>query len=153
LIQHLLGGILGNKMNAPALQKTTIDVSQTILQRIAEKDKTCVNECLDKYGGMVWALSKKFTDSDTEAEVAASQIFADIWNCADCFDPAKNAEKDFILYIVLRNLFGHLLSPEDENLQQKQLQPESQNLSSEAMKGLKTYLYLKKFMRLRSPKL
>ena len=124
-----------------------------ILQRIAEKDKSAVNECLDKYGGMVWALAKKYTNSESDAEVAAEQIFTDIWNCADCFDAAKNAEKDFVLYIVLRNLFGHLLQPEKEIPQDMQIKKAHQKLSSEAMKGLQTYLYLRKSMIFRSRQL
>ena len=79
--------------------------SLTILQRIAEADKSAVEECLDKHGNLVWALAKKFTDSIEEAETATQEIFLDIWKCAKRFDSSKHEETDFIILIVCRWLF------------------------------------------------
>lgn len=118
----------------------------TVLQRIAKKDKSAVDECLNKYGALIWALSKKFTGSEIEAEAATEQIFADIWNCADCFDLAKSAEKDFILFVILRNLFEPLLTVNKDIRQTKHSEKAPQKLSLETIKGLQAYLSLRKFM-------
>lgn len=89
----------------------------TILTRLAEKDASAVNDCLDKYGNLVWALAKKYTTSQIEAEMAAQKIFQDIWQCQDNLDLSKNSELKCVLYVVFRNLFGHFDSfPEKNNL-------------------------------------
>ncbi len=116
----------------------------SVLQRIAARDESAVDECLKEYGGMVWALSKKFTDCETKAETLAEKIFADIWNCADCFDLKESNEKDFILYVALKNLFGRLLSIEKVISPEKPLEKAHQKLSSETIKALHTFLYVKK---------
>lgn len=65
----------------PALATRTIQKTETstILQRIAEKDKTAVKECIGAYGNFIGALARKLTASRAEAEVATEEIFIDIW--------------------------------------------------------------------------
>ena len=78
--------------------------SLTVLQRIAEADKTAVKECLDEHGNLVWALAKKFTDSIEDAETATQEIFLDIWKYADRFDRAGLSEENFIFLIAYQRL-------------------------------------------------
>ena len=44
-----------------------------------DKDKNAVEDCLNRYGGLVWKLSKKYTESVADAESKAMKIFEDIW--------------------------------------------------------------------------
>ena len=53
--------------------------SSTIFQRIADKDRTAVKDCIDAYGNFIWALAKNLTHSREEAEAATREIFIDIW--------------------------------------------------------------------------
>lgn len=76
----------------------------TILQRIAKADKTAVSECLDAHGNLIWALAKKNTDSNKDAETATQEIFLDIWKYADCFNASKHTETDFVILIARRRL-------------------------------------------------
>ena len=78
--------------------------SLTILQRIAEKDKTAVQDCIDNYGNLIWMLTRKFTNSTGEAEAATRQIFTDIWRYAERDGKTKTAEKILITRIALRHL-------------------------------------------------
>jgi len=80
----------------------------TILQRIAEKDKTAIKDCFDTYGNFIWALAKKFTASTEEAEAAAQEIFIDIWRYAECDDKTQFTEKLLIALIARRRLIKHL---------------------------------------------
>ncbi len=80
----------------------------SILQRIAKKDKMAVEECFDKYGGLVWSIAKKFTNSREDAEDAVQDIFIDIWKYAGRFDAAKSAELSFIVLIARRRLIDRL---------------------------------------------
>ncbi|MBA3634092.1 MAG: sigma-70 family RNA polymerase sigma factor [Acidobacteria bacterium] len=80
----------------------------SILQRIAQKDKTAVEECFGSYGGLVWSIAKKFTNSREDAEDAVQDIFIDIWKYAGRFDAAKSAESSFIVLLARRRLIDRL---------------------------------------------
>jgi DNA-directed RNA polymerase specialized sigma24 family protein len=87
---------------ARTIQKTE---TLTILHRIAEKDKTAVKDCIDAYGNFIWALAKKFTASNEEAEAATTEIFTDIWQYADrTRSTPQSTEKKLIAMIALRRL-------------------------------------------------
>ena len=75
-----------------------------ILQRIAKSDKTAVQECIDIYGGVIWAMAKKCSASDKEAEQAVLSIFLDIWKCAERNGSAKCSEIELIKLIARRHL-------------------------------------------------
>ncbi len=78
--------------------------SLTMLQNIARNDRIAVTECVDKYGNLIWALAKKFTDSKEEASLATQEIFTDIWQYAGRFDADKIEERVFITLIARRHL-------------------------------------------------
>lgn len=80
----------------------------SIFQRIAEKDKTAAQDCVDTYGNFIWALAKKFTNSTEEAEVAVQEIFIDIWRYAEHGDKTQSAETILIALIARRRLIKYL---------------------------------------------
>lgn len=83
-------------------------LSSDILQRISEGDKAAVGECLDKYGKLIWSLSRKFTDTREDAEDAVQEIFIDVWRFAARFDAAKSPEGAFVTLIARRRLIDRL---------------------------------------------
>ncbi len=78
--------------------------SLTILQRVANKDRTAVKDCIDTYGNFIWALARKFTASREEAEAATLEIFQDIWRYSKRVDKFQSAEDMVISQIALRRL-------------------------------------------------
>jgi RNA polymerase sigma-70 factor, ECF subfamily len=83
-------------------------VNRSILQRIAEKDKTAVQECLNAYGGLVWALARRMCPRAEDAEDAVQEIFIDIWKNAERFDAAQASETTFVAMIARRRLIDRL---------------------------------------------
>jgi len=79
-------------------------VTQAILQRIADGDRNAVQECLNKYAGLVWSIARKMLRNSDEAEDAVQEIFVDIWRNAGRFDEAKSSETTFIAMIARRRL-------------------------------------------------
>ena len=75
-----------------------------ILQRIAERDKTAVKDCIDTYGNFIWALARKFTESRAEAEAATEEIFIDIWQYCGRASSTQSVEEKLIAMIALRRL-------------------------------------------------
>jgi RNA polymerase sigma-70 factor (ECF subfamily) len=78
--------------------------TSTILRRIAERDKTAVEDCIDTYGNFIWALARKFTRSLEEAEAATDEIFIDIWRHSERGRDTQAIEKKLIAMIALRRL-------------------------------------------------
>ena len=85
-------------------QKLQKAESPAILQRIAGNDKSVINDCLDTYGNLIWALAKRYTSSAEEAEEAVLQIFKDIWESASQYDSAKGTEEKYILQLAFHRL-------------------------------------------------
>ncbi len=95
-------------MTALATRKIQKTNSSNILQRIVEKDKTAVADCLDVYGNFIWALARKFTASREEAEAAVREIFIDIWRYAERADRPQSPENLLIAQIARRRLIKHI---------------------------------------------
>jgi RNA polymerase sigma-70 factor, ECF subfamily len=83
-------------------------VGQTILQRIADGDRTAVQDCLDMYGGLVWSIARKMLRNTDEAEDAVQEIFIDLWKNAGRFDPAKASETTFVAVLARRRLIDKI---------------------------------------------
>lgn len=79
-------------------------VSNTILQRIAQGEKTAVQECLTRYGGLVWSLARRFLGNASEAEDAVQDIFVELWKNADKFNPTLSSEPTYITMVTRRRL-------------------------------------------------
>ena len=79
----------------------------TIFQRLAEKDRTAVADCVDAYGNFIWALARKLTNSPEEAEAVAQEIFIDMWRYAERADQAQTPENLLIALIARRRLIKH----------------------------------------------
>jgi len=83
-------------------------VTQAILQRIANGDGSAVQDCLTKYGGLVWSIARKMLRNSDEAEDAVQEIFVDIWKNAGRFDESRSSETTFIAMIARRRLIDKI---------------------------------------------
>jgi len=75
-----------------------------ILHRVAAGDSAAVRECLERYGGLVWSLARRFTKDASEAEDAAQEVFIELWKKAERFDPSLASEMTFVAMIARRRL-------------------------------------------------
>lgn len=78
----------------------------TILRRIAERDKTAVEDCIETYGDFVWTLARNLTGSREDAEAVTAEIFADIWRYRGDICETHSSEKKLIAKIALRRLIS-----------------------------------------------
>ncbi len=67
-----------------------------------------VRECMDRYGGLVWHIARRWSRTQSDAEDATQEIFLDIWRSAGRYDPALGSEKVFITTIARRRLIDRL---------------------------------------------
>jgi RNA polymerase sigma factor (sigma-70 family) len=83
-------------------------VTQAILHRIADGDKNAIQDCLNKYGGLVWSIARKMLRNSDEAEDAVQEVFVDIWKNAGRFDESRSSETTFIAMIARRRLIDKI---------------------------------------------
>jgi len=84
------------------------EADRSLFERIAAGDATAVRECMDSYGGLVWSLARRYSDSAADAEDATQEIFLEIWKSAARYDPAMGKETTFIATIARRRLIDRL---------------------------------------------
>lgn len=83
-------------------------MTASLLHRVAAGDSAAVGECIDRYGGLVWALARRMSATPADAEDAAQEIFVDLWRHASRFDPARASEDTFVAMIARRRLIDRL---------------------------------------------
>lgn len=81
---------------------------EAILNRIAAGDRSAVEECMSRYGGLVWAIARKMLRNTDDAEDAVQEIFVDVWKNAGRFDGSKATEATFIAMIARRRIIDRI---------------------------------------------
>lgn len=79
-----------------------------ILMRVAAGDPDAVQECIDRYGGLVWSLARRLCAKTPEAEDMVQEIFIELWKSASRYDPSRASEATFIATIARRRLIDRL---------------------------------------------
>ena len=79
-------------------------VSEALLTRIGNGDKNAVSDCVDRYGGLVWSLARRFSQTSADAEDAVQEIFISLWRSAERFDSSKSSEMTFVSMVARRRL-------------------------------------------------
>ena len=85
-------------------QETADSVSDDILQRVAAGDTAAMQECMDRYGGLVWSLARRFSLSPADAEDGVQEVFIELWKHAARFNPEIASETTFVGMIARRRL-------------------------------------------------
>lgn len=100
----------------------------TILQRVASGDQSAVNECIDRYGGLVWSLARKLCPTRADAEDAVQDVFISVWQSADRYDALLGSESTFIAMIARRRLI--------DRIRRRQRRPDNTSLSPEITEAI-----------------
>ena len=83
-------------------------MDESILKRIASGERQAVDDCLNKYGGLVWSLARKMLRNSDDAEDAVQEIFIDVWKNAERYDESQASETTFIAMIARRRLIDRI---------------------------------------------
>lgn len=122
-------------------------MNQTLLQRIAAGDLAAVQECIDRYCGLIWSLARRFLAGQADAEDAVQEVFIELWKNAQRYDPDVAAETTFVAMIARRRLIdrrrrmsrriesGPTVPVEDVDVPSRADQVEAVDLSDEAARA------------------
>ncbi|MEL6311392.1 MAG: sigma-70 family RNA polymerase sigma factor [Pseudomonadota bacterium] len=86
--------------------QSTTDQAATdlVLPRIAGGDESAVQDCLDRFGGLVWSLARRMCRNQQEAEDAVQDIFVEVWKNAGRYKAELASEATFVAMIARRRL-------------------------------------------------
>jgi RNA polymerase sigma factor (sigma-70 family) len=76
----------------------------SVLSQIARREPESLNSCIERYGNLIWSLAKRYSPSQADAEDAVQEIFLELWQKADRFNPNMSAESTFVTMIARRRL-------------------------------------------------
>lgn len=80
-------------------------MSDTILDKVAARNPGAVEQCLARYGGLIWSLARRLSPTTSDAEDAVQEIFVDLFRHASRFDPQREpSEATFVAIVARRRL-------------------------------------------------
>jgi RNA polymerase sigma-70 factor (ECF subfamily) len=77
---------------------------KTTLQKVAAGDAAAVQECIDRYGGLVYTLARRMCPAGAEVDDAVQEVFIELWRKAERYDPGIAEEGVFVAMIARRRL-------------------------------------------------
>ena len=77
---------------------------ETLLPRVAAGESGAMEQCVERYGPLIWSAARRFLGSSHEAEDAVQEAFIHLWRDAHRFDPGRGSETTFVMVIARRRL-------------------------------------------------
>lgn len=83
---------------------------QPILNRVARGEPGAAEECIRRYGDLVWSVARRLSGGPLRGDVedAVQEIFVDLWRSASRFDPGVASEPAFVVMIARRRLIDRI---------------------------------------------
>jgi RNA polymerase sigma-70 factor (ECF subfamily) len=79
-----------------------------VLVRMARGEVDAVRDCVEEFGGLVWAIARRMSKNGADAEDAVQEIFVDLWRSAARYDATQGSEKVFVATLARRRLIDRL---------------------------------------------
>ena len=101
-------------------QLPTNEPDYRLMRRVALGEEEAVAELYDRFGPLVFKLSRQFLTNAAESEDAVQEIFVRLWKTADRFDPRKAKLVTWVMLITRRHLI--------DRIRKKTVRPKQQEL-------------------------
>lgn len=79
-----------------------------LMHRVAAGDERAVAELYDRFGSLVYKVSRQFLSSQAEAEDAVQEVFVRLWQTADRYDPRRAKLVTWVMLIARRHLIDRI---------------------------------------------
>ncbi|MCE9594019.1 MAG: sigma-70 family RNA polymerase sigma factor [Planctomycetes bacterium] len=76
----------------------------SILERVAQGEAGAVQECIERYGPLVYSLARRFAKDAHAIEDAVQETFVQLWRVAPRYDATRCNEATFVAMIARRRL-------------------------------------------------
>ena len=84
-----------------------IESNTGVLQKVAQGNEHAMEQCVTKYGGLVWTIARRYTKDHSSAEDIVQETFTDLWRSAHRFNPATAAETTFVGMLARRRAIDY----------------------------------------------
>ncbi|MEO0529341.1 MAG: sigma-70 family RNA polymerase sigma factor [Planctomycetota bacterium] len=74
------------------------------MPQVAAGTDGAAEACLDRYGGLVWSLARKYFARRSDAEDAVQEAFVSVWENAGRFDAGVASETTYVAMIARRRM-------------------------------------------------
>jgi RNA polymerase sigma-70 factor (ECF subfamily) len=88
--------------------ESAMRATSSILDKVAEGDPVAVDECIARYGDLIWSMARRWCFDAADAEDATQDIFIDLWQTAGRYDRSKSAEVTYVAMVARRRLIDRL---------------------------------------------
>ncbi len=102
------------------IAKVGIQYRTSLLMRAGQGDKSAIMKCINEYGGFIWTLAQRMTDSKEEAEAATEEIFIDLWRYAGRAEKPRFDDSAVVSLIARQRLKKYANRLSDEHVKRKQ---------------------------------
>jgi RNA polymerase sigma-70 factor (ECF subfamily) len=68
-----------------------------LMARIERRDPDALGAMYDRYGGLIFMLGLRILHDRGEAEELVSDVFLEIWRCAQRYDPSRGAPMTYLV--------------------------------------------------------
>jgi RNA polymerase sigma factor (sigma-70 family) len=97
-----------------------------ILSEVARGNERAMENCIAKYGSLVWAIAKRHVQDHSAVEDIVQETFTDLWKSAKHYDPAIASESTFIGLLSRRRAID--FSRKESRRPQLEPMPEAESL-------------------------
>ena len=73
-----------------------------ILLRVAQGDERAMEQCITKFGPLVWSIAKRHVHDHSALEDIVQETFTDLWKSAKRYNPAIATESTFVGLLARR---------------------------------------------------
>ncbi len=77
---------------------------ESVLAQVAKREPNSLNFCIERFSNLIWSLARRYSPSQADAEDAVQEIFLELWQKAEKFNPEMSAESTFVTMIARRRL-------------------------------------------------
>ncbi len=73
-----------------------------VLLKVAQGDERAMEQCISKYGPLVWSIAKRHVQDHSAAEDIVQETFTDLWRSAKRYNPDIATESTFVGLLARR---------------------------------------------------
>jgi RNA polymerase sigma factor (sigma-70 family) len=107
-------------------------IAEYLLHRVSRGEAEAIRECIARFGGLIWTLSRRVGLPDNEAEDAVHEIFTELWRHGGKYDPGIASETAFVATIARRRLIDRRRKVGRQPVKQQLLEDASPSQGSPA---------------------
>ena len=75
---------------------------ESLLQQVAVGVERAMEQCITKYGGLIWTIARRYAKNHASAEDIVQETFTDLWKSAHRFNQSTSAESTFVGMLARR---------------------------------------------------